>query len=133
MNYFTETTAAGLKIYRSSDKKHLKTIPSVYEPIAKEFIEKCNTDKIRLSETERETLKTYDFQVGVFHFLKQLEVQEFYVFELVKNSKAISVRKVNQRNDISRFELVFENGVKLKINESLFLMCENKSEANLNY
>jgi hypothetical protein len=133
MKIFTEITKAGLKIYQSKTKKHLKTIPCFYEPIAKDFILKCDLTKKRLNQSEREVLKTYDFEVSVFSFLKELEKSEKYVFELVENAKAVEVRKVNQRAEAPRFELVFDNGVKLKINESFYLLCENKTEVNLNY
>lgn len=131
--HFTELTKAGLKIYRITDKKHIKTIPAIYEPIAEDFILKCTSDKIRLTDTERHILSIYDFEVGVFAYLKDLENNERYVFELVKESKVISARKVQLRHS-DRFELIFENGVKLKCNESLYLLCNNKSETiNSNY
>lgn len=131
--HFTELTKAGLKIYRISDKKHVKTIPSIYKPIAEDFILKCDSKGIRLTDTERHILSTYDFEVGVFDYLEDLQNNEKYVFELVKNSKVISARKVQLRYS-DRFELIFENGVKLKCNESLYLLCDNKSETiNSNY
>ena len=133
MKTFTEITKAGLKIFNSENKEHLKTIPSFYEPIVADFILNCDTTKKRLNEKEREILKTYDFKVSVFHFLKELKQNEKYVFELVEKANAIGVRKVNQRIESPRFELIFDNDVKLKINESFYLLCKNKTEVNLNY
>jgi len=131
--HFTEITKSGLKIYRITDKKHVKTIPAIYKPIAEEFVLKCNSKGIRLTDTERQLLSTYDFEVSVIDYLEDLELNEKYVYELVKNSKVISARKVQLRHS-ERFELVFENGTKLKCNESIYNQCENKSETvNLNY
>lgn len=131
--HFTEVTKAGLKIYTISDKKHVKTIPAIYKPIAEDFILKCTAGKIRLSEAERQMLSAYDFEVNVIEYLDELRKNEKYVFELVQNAKAISCRKVSLK-DSERFELIFDNGVKLKCNESLYLLCQNVSEpANSNY
>ena len=131
--HFTEQTKAGLKIYRITDKKHVKTIPSFYKPIAEDFILKCNSGKIRLTDTERHLLSAYDFEVNVILFLEELRQHEKYVFELVESAKAVSVRKVQLRHS-ERFELIFDNGVKLKCSEILYNLCQNKSDtAKLNY
>lgn len=131
--HFTEQTKAGLKIYRITDKKHVKTIPAIYKPIAEDFILRCNSEKIRLTEAERELLSTYDFEVNVFSYLEELRHYEKYVFELVQNAKVISARNVLLK-DSERFELIFDNGVKLKCNESLYSLCQNKSDTiNSNY
>ena len=65
--------------------------------------------------------------------LKSIKKREPYVFELIAKNEVLGTRQVNTRDGI-RFELVYVDGIRIKINETLFLAHENKlPTVNLNY
>ena len=133
-SYFTEKTRAGLKIYRSKDKKHLKTVPAIYESVVSKFIYKLDFEKIRLSENERILLDTFDYYIEYNSFLSKLQKEQPYLFEIIDNQEIVSMRKVHCR-DSMRFEIIYENKTKICASEKLFnlFLGEKLPDAYLNY
>lgn len=118
----TETTKAGLKIYE--DGKHIKTVPSKYEM----FIHDIEfTGGKRLTDQER-------FILEYTYFLSILKIEEKYVYELIEKSNPDYAQTVKNHIGEIRFELVYDNGTRLKINKELFDLCPKKeNQINKNF
>jgi hypothetical protein len=99
--------------------KVLKTIPISYTGNKNEFVLKW-FGKLTFEKRLKETLK-------------KIKKKEPYVFELIKSKEILGARFVNLK-DGYRFELVYLSGEKIKIDELLYELCENKiKEVYLNY
>lgn len=113
-----EQTDRGTKVYQNG--KHVKTIPWRYE----EHFDKVKIDfaKKRLSQRER-----FDFEH--ICFLDNLKREQKYVYELVENAKPESAYLVNIHDGSTRYELKYDNGVKLRIDADLYNAFSEKDEA----
>jgi len=76
--------------------------------------------KKRLLDTERVDLE-------VKYFERLLKQSEPYVYELIANSKPKSVQEINNQGNI-RFELIYENGTRLRITQEMYLMFPSKMD-----
>ena len=99
--------------------KVLKTIPLSYKGNKQEFVQKW-FDKLsfkkRLTELMQKVLK-----------------KEPYAFALIHKQEIKGARIVELRDGF-RFELIYENNVRINIDELLYHLCENKLETvYLNY
>jgi len=133
--YFTEKTRSGLKIYRSSDKKHLKTISSDFESIVDKFIDLISLDKIRLSDSDRMIINNFAFEKEHNKLMEHFKQHERCLFELLQDAKPISARKVIGRDSANRYELIYDKGHKICISENIFSLFpgEKLPDAYLNY
>lgn len=112
----TKKTKAGLKIY--VDGKHIKTVPEKYEA----FIHDIDfSGSKRLLPGER-------FILEYAYFLSILKNEEKYVYELIENAYPEYSQEIKNHIGEIRFELVFDNKVRLKINKELYLLCPKKEE-----
>jgi hypothetical protein len=118
-NYKLVETEKGTLILSYITLNKLKTIPNTFKGKKEDFV---NDWFGKLS---------FDKRLKVL--LKKIKKKEPYVFELVNNNQIEGVRIVNIREGF-RFELVYKDSVKIKIDEILYELCENKlPEAFLNY
>lgn len=113
--YTFENTKSGLKVYKEG--KHVKTIPSKYESVFDPL--SISYDKKRLNNSER-------FNLEHAYFMKILSISEKYVYELFKDSKPVIAREVKNRIDETRYEMLYDNGKRLKITLELYRMFEEK-------
>lgn len=112
-----EATKAGLKVFENG--KHIKTIPAKYEAFIHDadFYEGGK----RLTDKQR-------FILEYAYFLSILKREEKYVYELVEKSTPDYSQIVKNHIGEERFELVYDNGTRLKINKELFDLCPKKED-----
>jgi hypothetical protein len=118
-----EITKSGLKVFENG--QHIKTIPAKYEAFIHDadFFEGGK----RLTDKQR-------FILEYAYFLSILKKEEKYVYELIEKSTPDYSQIVKNHIGEERFELVFTNKVRLKINKELFELCPKKeSPINKNY
>lgn len=126
-------TAAGLKIYNAD--KHVKTVSQVYEEVlADDLIQEITKEKkIRVSESDRNILDRALKDTFIPKYLERLKKEEKYVYELVENATVTGVREVKTKGE-NRYELVFDNEVKLKIPAEIYHVHDMKlPTVHLNY
>ena len=115
------------------DGQHVKTVSKVMQTsINSESIGKLSFDKKRLSASERQNLIDYR---TYFFWLQNLDQKEKLVYELIKDSKPISRRNVISPTE-TRLELVFENGIKVKVPDKVYYALselEITATVRLNY
>ena len=118
-NYKLVETEKNTTVISLRTLKSLKTIPLSYKGNKDEYVCKWFS-KLKFETRYKETLK-------------KINKKEPYVFELIVNNKIVGVRFVNLK-DGYRFELVYEDGIKINIDEILFELHNNKlQEVFLNY
>lgn len=118
-NYKLIETEKNTQVVSLKTLKVLKTIPITYKGNKNEFVSKW--------------FLKLDFTKRLNATLGKIKKKEPYVFELVVKNKINGARYVNLK-DGYRFELVYEDGVRIKIDEILFELCDNKlPEVFLNY
>jgi len=117
-----EITKAGLKVFENG--VHVKTIPAKYERFIQDI--EFSPGK-RLTDSER-------FILEYAYFLSILKKEEKYVYELIEKANPDYSQIVKNHIGEERFELVFTNKVRLKINKELFELCPKKENPiNKNY
>lgn len=113
-----ENTKAGTKVY--DGKKHIKTIPQRYE---KDFgLIDIDFSKKRLTGEER-------FKFEHLFFKRTLKQFEKYVFELIENANPLKCYFVNIHDGSTRYEMEYDNGVKIKIDKNLYDVFQEKGDA----
>ena len=118
-NYKLLETEKNTSVVSLRTLKVLKTIPLTFKGDKKEFVEKWFS-KLKFEKRLKETLK-------------KIKKNEPYVFEMIVNNKINGVRFVNLK-DGYRFELVYQDNVRIRIDEILFELYANKlPDAFLNY
>ena len=110
-NYKLVDTAKNTEVISIRTLKVLKTIPMSYKGDKKEFVEKWYSKMT--------------FNKSFYLVLKKIKKKEPYVFELI-NKMEIKGARVVEIKEGFRFELVYVNGVRIKINEILYNLSENK-------
>lgn len=116
-------TKKGVKVFNG--KSHIKTIPVKYI----DYIKKIQIDdsKKRLTLKER-------FLIEHELFLDSIKSTEKYIYELIFNSKPVKTYIVHINSGGERYELEYENGVRIKIKKDLHLYFEEKdADLYLNY
>lgn len=95
--------------YLFIDGKKTKMIPNSYIEIPIKVILESVKDKskIFLNHSER-------FNIEYFIFIEEIKRSEKYVFELIEKAKFKEVRFVKVKFGFDRYELLFDNGVRLK-------------------
>lgn len=115
------------------DGKHKKTISSNYESAFKKNIDKINFDKKYLQDAEKDLLDEWYFNDLFSEFNKELKIVQPLIAKLVEKANVKGVRFVNSKNG-DRYELCFDNGIKIKCNRKIYLQHPNKLETvYLNY
>jgi hypothetical protein len=118
-NYKLVETEKNTSVVSLKTLKVLKTIPLTFKGNKQDFVV--------------EWFSKLKFETRFKDTLKKIKKKEPYVFELIVNNKISGVRFVNLKESY-RFELVYEDGVKIKIDELLFELYGNKlQEVFLNY
>jgi len=115
-----EHTQRIAKILR--DGKHIKSFPlsvvHCLEGITGKICDEFEKG-LRLQDKYIKLTKKLIFPILLQDFYCELKKEEPYVFELTKGIEAVGCREVILR-DGNRFELLLENGVKIKISELIF-------------
>lgn len=93
----------------------IKMIPAIYHDLNIEEIVNSILDKSRKFLTNKER---YNLEYIVF--VNELKSKEPYVYELIEKSTVKEVRFVEVKFESDRYELLFENNVRLKCPSSLF-------------
>lgn len=128
------------KLYKSTrgiwifiDGKHKKTVPAKYENIVLKHLAKLDFKRKYLSVQETEILDTVFFKNSFKEFLKSIKTKEKYLYQLIASSQPIAVCFVYSKNG-NRYELVFDNNIKIKCSKKLFNLHPTKHEpVHLNY
>jgi hypothetical protein len=118
------------------DGKHKKSFPLIIghclDGITSKEVDKFHKS-LRLKDSDIELILYIVFPILLNDFYTVLQKEQKYVFEQIKNSIVVGCRKVFGR-DSERFEMCFENGTKIKIDELLFkFSIEKLPDAYLNY
>jgi hypothetical protein len=115
------------------DGKHKKTVPKKYENIVQKYLAKLDFKRKYLSDNETKILELHYFKENLKEYLKTLKTKEKHLHQLIAKSKPVGVRFVYSKNG-NRFELVFDNNIKIKCSKKLFNLHPIKLEdAHLNY
>ena len=104
-------TVKNTEVVSTITLKSLKTIPLSYKGNKTEFVEKWYSK--------------LNFNKSFLLTLKSIRKKEPYVFELINKQQIKGVRIVEVKDGF-RFELVYINGVKIKISEILYRLQDNK-------
>ena len=116
MKLTTIKTRKGTKVFQ--EDKHVKTIPGRYAELLKpKHI--INPKRKRLTMEER-----FMLEVALFEHVLKTEMPLFY--NLVKKSIPEATQKVTDRDGISRYELHYKNGTKLRCPPHLYRLCPNR-------
>jgi len=119
------------------DEKHVKSFPLIFTGL----VDKIGFEKIKLMPSKRKSITQDDivflgmkvYKQLCLPFLHELLKNEKYVYELVEDKEILGTRKVESKYN-PRYEMVFYNGVKLKVSMLLYKFCPNKlPTVNLNY
>jgi hypothetical protein len=110
-----EKSKRGTKVFE--DKKHIKTIPERYE----KYFEQVEIDKTKKRLTGKER-----FSFEYLYFIALLEKNEKYVWELIKDAKPVATREVIVHDGSKRYELLYDNGKRIKIPTELYLYFDEK-------
>ena len=116
--------------------KHKKSFPLIIghcvDGITSKEVGKFHKS-LGLKDSDIELISHIVFPILLNDFYTVLQKEQKYVFEQIKNNVVIGCRKVNSKEG-SRFELCFDNGLKIKINKLLFKFAiEKLPTAYLNY
>jgi len=118
------------------DGKHRKSFPLVLDRCLNKIdINLVNKfeKSLRLKDKDVILISHIVFPYLLELFYKQLQKEEYYVFERIGNSIVVGCREVISR-DGNRFELCLDNGLKIKIDELLYRFSIVKlTVAYLNY
>ncbi|MEN2415516.1 hypothetical protein [Flavobacterium mesophilum] len=129
MNFAWEDQKRGIRLIVNGE--HVKTVSRKLHPfLTSESIDKLDFSYKRISISERQQILHTAYYAD---WLANLLRSEKLVFELVKNSKPTAKRNVQTREG-SRKELLFDNGVWIKIPDKLFhALYLDESSVCLNY
>jgi len=114
-----ETTKSGLKIYDEKGK-HVRTVPNKYDNVWNIIVFSDSKFK-RPSDEER-------FKLELAYFEHSLKRDEKYIYELIQDSAAKVAQPVRNHIGEERFEMIYENGTRVKINRELFDLFPEKME-----
>lgn len=115
------------------DGKHKKTFPEKYDGTFQKFIDKMDFTKKYLTDVERDILDNYNSSIISELFIIELKLKQPHVARLIENAKITGSRKVYSKNG-DRYELCFDNNIKVKCNYKNYLQQSNKlPDAYLNY
>lgn len=110
------------RVYLGFNSDKIKMIPKRYQKKDKTIINNSIVDrtKLRLSQIER-------FNIEYAYFLLELEINDPFVFRVVKNLDVNKVFKVNVKFGDNRYELQYNNSYYIKIPKRLYLLFPDKS------
>ena len=118
-DYALIETEKNTKVVSTITLQTIKTIPLSYKGCKTFFVQNW-FNKLTFDKKFTETLK-------------KIRKKEPYAFELINNKQVKGARIIELKVGF-RFELVYENGNRINIDEMLYRLCENKLEtAYLNY
>lgn len=117
------------RTYLIVDGKKLKMLPFEFHSLDPKTVFSC------IEDVKKKTLTTNERgALHVIAFLKEIENNEKYVYELIKDSKPSTALLVNIKNqEDPRYEIRFENGRRLKCSRDLFMAFEPKDVIFSNY
>lgn len=119
------------------DDKHKKSFPLYME----NYVELIPSDEIlkmskgmRLTDSDYLIAHPFVYNELKKDFLDNIKKSEPYAYDIVKNAKAVGVRKINLKYSDGYYELFFDNNISMKCPEYLFKYSANKMPTiNRNY
>lgn len=119
------------------DGKHKKSFPlfmyDYLNLIPEEKILLMSRGK-RLTHHDHEIASPFVYDKMLNNYLLEIESNEAYVFDVIKNIKPTGVRKINSKYSEGYFEIYFDNNISVKCPEHIFRFSPNKMPSlNRNY